>query len=108
MAITNQISQTEAYKRARSIRDLASVSHHRDKKRYEAILAAFWKSGDQATPQQVADVLGTDAGDLFQYVGALRTFILTVNPNAQLTPPNSLGTWTVNPDGTVTINSVNQ
>ncbi len=107
MGLINEQSMAADAKAVKVLKNGATGWYRKSINRYEQALEVFWKN-PEATPQQVSDKLGSSAADLFAYIGALRTFILTVNPNAQLTPPNSLGTWTVNPDGTVTINSVNQ
>ena len=84
----------------------AQTTFKRAVQKYETGLQDFWKN-KRATPQQISAALGTEAADLFQYFGHLKTFILAVNPDADLTPANSFGSWTVNPDGTVTVNSEN-
>jgi hypothetical protein len=63
----------------------------------------FWNSST-ATPQQIADALGTNAVPVFQAAGAVATFINTLKPGTIGDNPN-IKPFTANPDGTVTINA---
>lgn len=107
MPITDQATRTQAQRANENLRNMAFATYRRAKGRYTSMLQDFWKDPTGLTPQQVSDALGTDAADLFHFVGNLRTFILAVNPSANIPVPSSFGTWTINGDGTVTINSVN-
>lgn len=62
----------------------------------------FWKNND-ATPQQIADALGTDAREVFQLHGQIGTLLATVKPEAVAPGLAVVGTFTYNADGTVTI-----
>jgi hypothetical protein len=72
---------------------------------YESALSDFW-TDEELTPQQKSDALGTDAADFFAFYNELRKFIIAVSPSENLTPVSNYGTFTVNGDGTVTIDSV--
>ena len=107
MPLIDGQTYTEQQKVVKHFKDTGFSLYRKSRNRYEHGLERFWKH-PSLTPQEVSDALGTNAGDLITLLGALRTFVLTLNPGANLTPPTAYGTWTVNPDGTVTINSVNQ
>jgi hypothetical protein len=72
---------------------------------YEQGLQRFWKN-PHATPQEISDALGTDAVEVFRLHGILGAAILAANPEATITDVATLGTFTPNEDGTITINSV--
>jgi len=76
-------------------------------------LEQMWKTPD-VTPQEMCDQFGTQCGKLVDLIAETRKAILILNPNAASHPSNSFkasiaasyGTFTVNPDGTVTIDSI--
>ena len=107
MALIDQstITLTKSMRANRRMKETAFRQYKAAVRAYEDALHSFWKD-EALTPQQMADALGTEASQYFQFYGALRTFILDVNPNQELTPVSSYGTFTVNQDGTVTIDSV--
>jgi hypothetical protein len=72
---------------------------------YVQALEMFWKH-PQLTPQEVSDALGTSAGSLFAFYGDLKTAIETHRPSLPVPPVSAYGTVTVNPDGTVTVDSI--
>jgi len=83
-------------------------AHYRDAKTvYENELKNFWKSGFGATPQNVAAALGTNGATWVDSVMNIRAYILAMNPSATITAPTYYGTITVNPDDTVTVDTVN-
>lgn len=69
---------------------------------YEDGLRRFWKN-PRFTPQEISDELGNTAGELFRLHGLLYQTIKTANPDAVLTEVSSLGAFTINEDGTVTV-----
>jgi hypothetical protein len=75
------------------------------KREYEEGLRRFWKNPN-ATPQQIATALGADAAELFMAHWVLATAITQADATATLTDVATLGTFTINQDGTVTIDSV--
>jgi len=54
-----------------------------------------------ATPQEIFDSFGTNASKLFQTAGKTIEFIKSFDPSYE--PPISNKTYTINEDGTVTI-----
>lgn len=72
---------------------------------YEDGLRKFWKN-PRFTPQEISDELGNTAGELFRLHGLLYQTIKTANPETVITEVSSLGAFTINEDGTVTITRV--
>jgi hypothetical protein len=106
MPITDQtVVLTQEQIANRQLRVQARTLKQRLVREYEQALKSFWQH-EQLTPQQMSDALGTDAGDFFSVYGGLKTYIENTFPNVTLTQPSSYGTWTVNGDGSVTIDSV--
>lgn len=68
---------------------------------YERGLASFW-SHHRFTPQEISDAIGTDAGEMFRLHAVLAATIMLADPTAVLTNVDTLGTFTINEDGTVT------
>lgn len=63
----------------------------------------FWNN-DQATPQEIANELGTDAKEVFELHGKLGTLLSEINPQAIASGLSVVGSFTYNADGTITIN----
>lgn len=74
---------------------------------YETGLRNFWKNPN-FTPQELSDALGPQAYELFALHGTIRHIIESVKPDQHLTPVSNYGAFTVNPDGTITIDYVGQ
>jgi hypothetical protein len=62
----------------------------------------FWDNPN-ATPEQIAASLGSDAKQLFQLHYQLGQLISSVNPTDIATGSSVIGQFTMNEDGTVTI-----
>jgi hypothetical protein len=63
----------------------------------------FWANPDGATPEQIATLLGADAGEIFMLHYKLGLFLSDVKPEAIQESLAMIGNFTINPDGTVTI-----
>jgi len=63
----------------------------------------FWDNPN-ATPEQIASSLGTDAKQLFELHYKLGQLIASVDPLAIAPGSSVIGQFTMNEDGTVTIN----
>jgi len=68
---------------------------------YEQGLKQFWQH-PRFNPQEISDALGDKAGELFQLHGILAATLKAANPSVELTNVETLGTFTVNENGTVT------
>lgn len=64
----------------------------------------FWQNGAGATPEQIAAELGTDAKEVFELHYKLGQLLATVKPEAIAEGNSVIGNFTMNQDGTVTIN----
>jgi hypothetical protein len=62
----------------------------------------FWENPN-ATPQQIAEALGTDAKQLFEVHYKLGQFISSINPSDIEEVSSIIGNFTMNEDGTITI-----
>ena len=65
----------------------------------------FWGSQD-ATPQEIADQLGTNASGIFYLHARLGELAALVDHNAIQRGLNAVGTYDNNPDGSITVTSV--
>jgi hypothetical protein len=63
----------------------------------------FWTNPDGATPEQIAALLGTDAGEIFMLHYQLGLFLSEVKPESIEEGLGIIGNFTINPDGTVTV-----
>lgn len=65
----------------------------------------MWDNPDALSPQQVADIAGTNGGKLMAFHGGLTTFIVNAATIEGVQPDIALPTnnFTVNQDGTVTV-----
>lgn len=65
----------------------------------------FWNNVNGATPQDIAAELGTNAKEIFELHSKLGQLIASVKPEAIAEGSSVVGQFTMNEDGTVTINS---
>ena len=65
----------------------------------------FWNN-PRATPAEIAALLGTDAKEVFELHYALGQLIASVKPEAITAGLNLIGQFTMNEDGTVTIQEI--
>lgn len=62
----------------------------------------FWDSQD-ATPQEIADQLGTNASGIFYLHARLGELLATVDPTSVQLGLSKVGQFTQNADGTITV-----
>lgn len=62
----------------------------------------FWQNSN-ATPEEVAAALGTDAQEIFELHAKLGQLIATVKPTAIVAGVSVVGQFEYNEDGTVTV-----
>lgn len=72
------------------------------KRNYEDAFNCLWHNPN-ATPQEILDVYGSNAAQLFLVSRDTALFIKSVDPTYE--PPVLPKEFTINPDGTVTINN---
>ena len=63
----------------------------------------FWNNNDGATPQEIADVLGTDAAEMFQLHAKLGQLLGEIKPESITEGLSYVGNITYNEDGTVQV-----
>ncbi len=90
---------------ARNIANQVDSSYRQIVTMYETGLRRFWQN-PKATPQEIADQLGVRAAKVFSLHGALYQLIKTANPQEALTELSSVGDFTANEDGSITITRV--
>lgn len=67
--------------------------------------ADFFWNNPNATPSEIAEQLGTDAKEIFELHYKLGQLIASVKPEDISQGLNLIGNFTMNDDGTVTINT---
>jgi hypothetical protein len=96
-------AKTPAQVAAQTIFDNAPAIYNGWVRDHNLIMNAVWNA-DGATPQQVADVLGTKAVSSMAVRVAFHNFILSINPaETRLIEVPAWATVTPNVDGTITI-----
>jgi hypothetical protein len=88
---------------ANSIKETAYVLNKRLARFYAEAINLVWNNGG-ASPQQVCDELGADAKELFELHKALGEFLEANSPDSIAEYKKFIGSYTLNSDGTVTIN----
>jgi hypothetical protein len=63
----------------------------------------FWANGMGATPEEVAEALGTDAQEVFYLHARLGEVLSLIRPEAIAQGVSVVGEFTMNEDGTVTV-----
>lgn len=63
----------------------------------------FWDNNDGATPQEIADVLGTDAKEVFELHAQLGAFLAGIDPESVTQGLSYVGNIVYNEDGTVQV-----
>lgn len=74
----------------------------RNKRAFEHTSETFW-ANPNVTPQQIADVLGTNAGGIFALHAKLGELLAMVDPTSVEHGLSFVGEFTTNEDGTVTV-----
>lgn len=67
----------------------------------------FWKNPKGFTPAEIASSLGTNAKEVFELHYALGQFVASIKPEAIQEGLSLVGQFTINDDGTVTIQEEN-
>lgn len=70
---------------------------------HQQMMQIVWQNKQGLTPQQVMDAFGSDAAELFQLSNALLTMLKTVKPDDEYGNTKAPYDYTINEDGTVTI-----
>lgn len=63
----------------------------------------FWNNSMGASPQDIANELGSNAKEIFELHYKLGQLIASVKPEAVIHGNNLVGNFTINDDGTVTV-----
>lgn len=95
-------NKTEAEVAAESIKMAGSNMYWSLVREFIKTTNAFWNNST-VTPQQISDALGTNASEIFSLHYKLGEFIATVDATPIQEAMESVGQFTQNPDGTVTI-----
>lgn len=64
----------------------------------------FWNNPNGAAPQDIADELGVNAKEIFELHAKLGNLLATVRPDSIQEGLGVVGQFTMNNDGTVTVN----
>lgn len=106
MSILNEPQTTPidpALRAANMLRNITRQTYQNMIQSFNQGAKLFWDN-QQATPEQISSVLGTDAKEIFELHYRLGQLIATVKPEDIVEGSNLVGNFTMNEDGTVTIN----
>lgn len=90
---------------ANRLRNLTRQTYQQMVSSFNQGSSIFWNNPMGATPQEVADALGGDAKEIFELHAKLGALLATVNPEAIQQGTSIVGNFTMNQNGTITINS---
>lgn len=88
---------------ANNLKDSAARTYQLILMMYKEGIEKFWNN-PSASPTQICDALGNDAKEVFELHYKLGQFISNIKPEDINNINNSIGNFTINNDGTVTIN----
>lgn len=89
---------------ANRLRNLTRQTYQQMVSAFNQGSSIFWQNPMGASPQEIADALGADAKEIFELHAKLGALLATVKPEAIAEGSSVVGQFTVNGDGTVTIN----
>ena len=98
----NPITENHANEAANSLVRITRNTFSKILNAYSNGVQTFWNN-PRATPQEIADSLGTDASEIFSLHYKLGQLIASVDPSLLEQTANLIGNFTQNEDGTVTI-----
>lgn len=93
-------------KTASNIRNILSIQYRRNVDSYNQVYGLIWKNPDGLTPQQAFDGLKKDAVSLLQIGVGMANYVNSIIPNSVPADGPSQYSVNPNPDGTVTVTSV--
>ncbi|NDF13422.1 MAG: hypothetical protein EB060_11500 [Proteobacteria bacterium] len=95
---------TPAIRTAAQIKQNARATYQAMMNAFEQNARLFWKN-PQSRPSDLSAALGTDAAEVFALHAKLGSILEEVKPGCTADALKLVGNFTVNSDGTVTINS---
>tara|TARA_B100001113_G_scaffold349652_1_gene345390 strand:- start:2237 stop:2554 length:318 start_codon:yes stop_codon:yes gene_type:complete len=98
----NLITPTAAEAAATSLVKITKNSFSKLVHAYEAGVDTFWDN-PEATPQEIANVLGTDASEVFSLHYKIGQLVASLDADVLSAATAKVGTFVQNEDGTVTI-----
>jgi hypothetical protein len=101
--LSNRSEPSHQKMAADSIKETAFITNKRLVRLFADGINLVWNN-PKATPQQVCDELGTDAKEVFELHAALGQFLDSNSPNDLSELKSRIGSYTLNSDGTVTVN----
>ena len=99
---TNLTTENHAQEAANSLVKITKNTFGKILHSYSQGVQTFWNN-PRATPQEIADALGTDASEIFSLHYKLGELIASADPSLLEQTANFIGNFTQNEDGTVTI-----
>ena len=100
---TNLTTENHAQEAANSLVKITKNTFDKIKISYSQGVQTFWNN-PKATPQEIAEALGTNASEVFSLHYNLGALIATIDPSFLENTASLIGNFTQNEDGTVTIN----
>ena len=95
--VSTQISNRIIYQARQTFNNMANAFNEGAK--------IFWQNPRGVSPEDIANALGTNAKEVFELHYKLGQLIATIKPEAIASGISIIGSFTMNNDGTVTINS---
>jgi len=99
----NMTTENKSKDIADSLVNITKNTFDKIKISYSQGVQTFWNN-PKATPQEIAEALGTNASEVFSLHYNLGALIATIDPSFLENTANLIGNFTQNEDGTVTIN----
>lgn len=99
----NQFVATETQRIANRLLNFPSMQFHSLLTSWDNSIRQLW--GNPENTQAILDIIGTNAAELFELSAATATFLETLQPGCTANSLALLQPFTVNPDGTITINT---
>lgn len=105
MSILNKQNNQPSHEKiaADTIKETSFIINKRLVRVFAEGINTLWNH-PHVSPQQVCDELGTDAKEVFELHSALGEFLEANSPNDISEIKSKIGSYTLNSDGTVTIN----
>lgn len=102
MSVFDSLSQTPAQAAASELKQDALATFNALVSAYTIGAMKFWSNPD-ATPAEIAEALGTQAGELFALHAKIGRLIAEVRPSSVEAGTSLVGQFEMNADGSVTI-----
>lgn len=101
--LDNNPSVTESEMIAKQIKYQARICLRDMARAFNSETKLLW-TNEKATPSEISTALGSDAKEIFDLYSKLQILINSIKPETISNTSSTVGSFTMNEDGTVTIN----